>query len=265
MLVDEIVGSTEHVFALYNKLQERKRKSSDAVDGVGGLRFKKNYGAFGLLLKEEKEFNIHLVTALSDLTPQNCIELLKVDEYAMAKCLTSETQINLSTKLSDALMTRDVFWRVMMKLSLRYDRRLQHAKTKGIVGHGNRVNILAISPYKFSYSETHYTGVTYKGCPPNTPGTDFAKLGLALDYGLKDLHTDLEAPLCKPPLKPTKLEAFFMKTTGPKSMGPPTKGDLLESLTVLCLQEYTQEMQKSNQATTLVPGDANGSKDTATD
>ena len=130
MLIDEIVGSTEHVFALYNKLQELKRKSSDAVDGIGGLRFKKNYGTFGLLLKEEKEFSIQLVTALSDLTPQDCIELLKVDEYAMAKCLATETQINLATKLSDPLMTKDVFWRVMMKLSLRYEKRLQHATKK---------------------------------------------------------------------------------------------------------------------------------------
>ena len=124
---------------------------------------------------------------------------------------------------------------------------------------------MAISPYKFTYSETHYTGMHYNGCAPNTPGTDFAKLGLSLDYGLKDLHNDLEAQLCKPPLKATKLEAFFMKTTGPKSISPPTKGDLLESLTTLCLQEYTQEMQKRNQATTLVPGDASGSKDTIAD
>ena len=64
--------------------------------------------------------------------------------------------------------------------------------------------------------------MNYKGTPPNTPNVDFGFLGLTLDCALKDLHNDLEASLYKAPLKPTKLESFYMKTTGPKAISPPT-------------------------------------------
>ena len=72
------------------------------------------------------------MTALSDLTPGDCVQLLKSDEYAMAKLLAAETQLNFGTKLMDAHMTKDVLWRVMMNLSGRYGKRLQFSKKKRV-------------------------------------------------------------------------------------------------------------------------------------
>jgi hypothetical protein len=219
--------------------------NSQVATEISGPRFAKKYSNVGQLLKDEKEFCISLICSLSDITAQDCVRLLdSTDDGAdsNAKIICADTQLEFSTKLGDIHMTKDVFWKLIHKLHGRYGNRLTTAKKYGIIHPNFSLNLLAVSPYKLKADEQFFTDVNFNTIMPNTPGLDFAALKITRDFQLKNVWTDLQVAFVKQGLAATKLETFFMKSTGPKLLPPPTKPAVLDDISAVCLQEYMREM-----------------------
>ena len=230
---------------LYNKVLEKRRKIMSLGPQVSGPQFKK-YGNWGTLLKEEKAFTISVLVSLSDLTPQDCLKALEVQDGGAepnAKLVCAGTQLDMTTKCTDGHMIKDVVWKLLHKLHHRYHDRLDGCTAKGVLTSTYRLNLLAISPYGITMDEQHFTGIELNGAAPNAPGFTFQELKLTTDYQFRQAWNDLQIAFIKPGLAPTKLETFWMKSTGPKSLPPPTKPSYLEEVTQVCLQEYMSEQE----------------------
>jgi hypothetical protein len=231
---------------------------------VDDPKFKK-YGNFGTLFKEEKAFTISVLVSLSDLSPQDCLKMLEVpDEGAEsnAKLVCAGTQLDLTTKCNDSHQIKDVVWKLLHKLHHRYHDRLDGCKGKGVMSSTCRLDLLAISPYSFKCDDQHFIDINYNGTAPNAPGFVFADLKLTVDYKIKHAWNDLQVSFIKPGLSPTKLESFWMKSTGPKAVPPPTKPSCLDEITAVCLQEYMHEQdtrKKDREKTASASSAASGS------
>ena len=97
-VVDEVINSpNEMALCLYNSAGKKRRKLTNAGPVVGGPKLKE-YANFGTLLKGERAFSISLLVALSDLTPQDCLEMLEVPDggtESNAKIICAGTQVDI--------------------------------------------------------------------------------------------------------------------------------------------------------------------------
>jgi hypothetical protein len=249
---------------LYNNVLEKRRKlASTTIGPASGPQISKKYGNIGQVFKEEKEFTVSLLCAISDLTPTDCLKMMEVSdgsgEWANAKLICIGTQLDLTTKISELHMVKDIMWRLVHNLHARYCYHLAECKKRGIIGEGYQLNLLVISPYKFTCNDQFFTGISYNITPANAPGLNFADLKLTLDYKFKNVWNDLQISFVKPGLAPTKLESFFMKTTGPKNLGAPTSPKILDEITAVCMQESITEADQHNKPPTASAAASSGS------
>ena len=155
-------------------------------------------------------------------------------------------------------MTKDVFWKLIHKLHNRYGERLKDAKNQGIIQSNFQLNLLAVSPYKLQADDQFFTSVSFNNILPNTPGLDFNALKITRDFQLKNVWNDLQVAFVKQGLSATKLESFFMKSTGPKLLPPPTKPAVLDDISAVCMQEYVREMDARGRVQNMSAGSGCG-------
>ena len=78
------------------------------------------------------------------------------------------------------------------------------------------------------------------------------------DFGVKNIWLDLQATLCKAHVAPTKLESFFSKGKGPKSLESVAKSGILDQYTNLAAEEFQKRVSKAKRDTV---GDGSKSSD----
>ena len=121
------------------------------------------------------------------------------------------------------------------------------------------MNYVGLSPYSFQTVEGE-DGAPAKLQDLKFNGIDctdqFSEAGFDSTWRIKNPWSDTNAQFFKSCLAPTKLESYFLKGTGPKSRQSPGKGNLFESMTAMCREEYDNKVKKKLAADQALEGPA---------
>ena len=212
-----------------------------------------------LLLFTSANKHVKYTTLVSDANPEELLLAKEYDPDAFAKLIMAATQLDIKQKLGGEHHLRDIVWNLLKKLNDRYDKRL--ANLKDNISINGAVNYLGISPYNFNTvgadeeGESRLQDLKFGDVKCNNM---FKEAGFDSSFTIKNPWSDLGAQFFKNCVAPTKLEVYFAKGAGPKAKQSPCKGNLFESMTAMCKQEYDAKIKKKLAAEAILDFAADG-------
>ena len=236
---------------LWNKLQDRKRKLSDHANIKGATHFKMVYASLAALLKAEPEWAIKWILSVSDATPQTLLKAKAADKDAINKIFQGGTQMEMKQKLSSSMQVKDVMWAVLTKLHVHFGSRLQHLNQHiSIMG---LVDYLGLSPYEvkadaktFAITELKFMG--------NVSDTEVSGARFTTSFQIKNVWVDGQAVFHKNLVSPTRLDSFWSKNNGPKSLAVVSKGTFLSDMVGAVAKEFQDRYAKVKEANNVSSG-----------
>lgn len=148
-VVDEIVSDPSCVQPLWNKLQDRKRKSMTlGVAFDGSAKFKKAHPTLRKLVEEEPEWVVFYLSSASDCSCEEIVGTVKHDSESLHKLLHASTQLAGTLRLTENLLLKNVLWQLFTSCSRVAGHKLKALKKDGIFNRSISRRCATISPSK---------------------------------------------------------------------------------------------------------------------
>lgn len=235
LLMQEIVDNDTHTMPLWDKIQERLKRSASQGDLDGEERFAKAYPTLKKLIDEELEWVVGALAHVSGWEPARLLAIAKKDPDAIEKLLTAETQILSKWRIPAKCLVKKFMFKLICKLSQLFGRRMR-TYGEDVVRADHSVDWANIG-FLVEWTDHKMSKVIHRATRAQV--VDCLALGFDDSYKFVTPWSDFSSAFVSRAGAPSRLTKLFAGNDGPRQHDDPMR----EKVMLEHMQEITEELR----------------------